>query len=82
MAAPSSAQTSPSQKANPAPTSQPSIACGPPIAESKSGMVMYGPMPIMSVMASAVAWTSPSSRRKPGLPVVSTNRHLFMFGRC
>jgi hypothetical protein len=36
---------------------------------------MYGPMPTMSVIAKAVAWTSPSSRRKVGLSLASANLH-------
>src|SRR5690242_1271856 len=62
MAAPSSAQTSPSQTANTAPKIQPSIACGPPMAEMINGIVMNGPTPIMSVMFSAVALTTPTPR--------------------
>src|SRR5439155_20040994 len=54
-AAPSSAQTSPSQTTNRAPKIQPSIACGPPIAAMMRGMVMNGPTPIMSIIFSVVA---------------------------
>ena len=55
MAAPSSAQTSPSQIAKNAPSTQPIIACGPPIADTIRGIVIKGPTPIMSIMFSAVA---------------------------
>src|ERR1017187_8639395 len=58
--------------ASAAPTSHPSIACGPPIVASKRGMVMYGPMPTISVMAMAVACTRPSSRFRPELLVGET----------
>ncbi len=50
--APSSAQTSPSQMAMKAPSTQPSIACGPPIAMTTRGKVMNGPTPIMFIMLS------------------------------
>src|SRR5277367_5653795 len=53
--APSSAQTSPSQMAMNAPSTQPSIACGPPIAMTTSGRVMNGPTPIMFIMLSESA---------------------------
>src|SRR3989344_9054801 len=62
MAAPSCAHTSPSQSASSAPTIQPSIACGPPMAPTMSGMVMNGPTPTMSIMLSAVASFRPSPR--------------------
>src|SRR3990172_389973 len=62
MAAPSCAHTSPSQSASSAPTNQPSIACGPPMAPTMSGMVMKGPTPTMSIMLSAVASFRPSPR--------------------
>ena len=62
MAAPSSAQTSPSHMAKKAPRIQPSIACGPPIAVTMSGMVMKGPTPIMSIRLRAVAWERESPR--------------------
>src|SRR5579862_1478045 len=55
MAAPSSAQTRPSQSASTAPKIQPRMACGPPAAVTASGMVMNGPTPTMSIMFSAVA---------------------------
>ena len=45
MAAPSSAQTSPSSSAMIAPTTQPRMAWGPPMAAMISGIVMNGPMP-------------------------------------
>src|SRR5580692_8786456 len=66
MAAPSSAQTRPSHMAKIAPKTQPSMACGPPIALSISGMVMNGPTPIMSIMLSAVALPNPIPRMRPG----------------
>src|SRR5260370_14183021 len=66
MAAPSSAQTSPSHTANKAPAIQPSMACGPPIALKMRGMVMNGPTPIMSIMLSAVALARPIPRMRPG----------------
>ena len=50
--APSSAHTSPSQMAMKAPSTQPSIACGPPMAMTTSGRVMNGPTPIMFIMLS------------------------------
>jgi len=40
-------------------------------------MVMYGPIPTMSVMASAVACTRPNSRRRPGLSVEGFKHHLW-----
>src|SRR5208337_599754 len=66
MAAPNSAQTSPSHSASTAPTIQPSIACGPPAALTISGMVMNGPTPIMSIMFSVVAPASPTPRISSG----------------
>src|SRR2546430_183783 len=66
MAAPNSAHTRPSQTANSAPAIHPSIACGPPIALTISGMVMNGPTPIMSIMLSAVALPRPIPRIRPG----------------
>src|ERR1039457_4636095 len=66
MAAPSSAQTSPSQSANTAPRIQPSIACGPPAAPTINGMVMNGPTPTMSIMFSVVALASPTPRISSG----------------
>ena len=54
-AAPNSAQDKPSQKASSPPRIQASTACGPPMAARMRGIVMKGPIPIMSVMASAVA---------------------------
>ena len=65
MAAPSSADTSPSQTAKSAPAIHPSIACGPPMALNTSGMVMNGPTPIMSIMLSAVALPNPMPRIRP-----------------
>src|SRR5215470_3778825 len=66
MAAPSSAQTRPSQIASTAPAAQPSMACGPPIAATMSGMVMNGPTPIMSVMFSAMALLRVTPRIRRG----------------
>ena len=62
MAAPSSAHTRPSHMAKTAPRTQPSMACGPPMALTISGMVMNGPTPIMSIMFSAVALQTPMPR--------------------
>ena len=67
MAAPSSAQTSPSQIASTAPSTHPSIACGPPITVTISGIVINGPTPIMSIMFSAVAEPRPMPRTSCGL---------------
>src|SRR5437868_3575964 len=55
----------PSQSASTAPRIQPSMACGPPIAPTISGIVMNGPTPIMSIMLRAVALVSVSSRARP-----------------
>src|SRR5271165_6826263 len=66
MAAPNSAQISPSHSASTAPTIQPSMACGPPAALTISGMVMNGPTPIMSIMFSVVAPASPTPRMSSG----------------
>src|SRR5437588_10587257 len=52
----------PSHSAKSAPSTQPSMACGPPMAPMMSGMVMKGPTPIMSIMFSAVALVSESPR--------------------
>src|SRR5271165_547998 len=68
MAAPSSAQTSPSHSARTAPAIQPSMACGPPAALTISGMVMNGPTPIMSIMLSVVAPAKPTPRISSGCP--------------
>src|SRR3954465_5886550 len=43
-------------------TIQPSMACGPPSADMRSGIVMNGPTPIMFVMLSAVAPSRPKRR--------------------
>src|SRR5208337_2980729 len=66
MAAPNSAQISPSHSASTAPAIQPSIACGPPAAVTISGRVMKGPTPIMSIMFSVVAPASPTPRMSSG----------------
>src|ERR1035441_8193999 len=68
-AAPNSADTSPSHTASSAPATQPSSACGPPMALTTSGMVMNGPTPIMSIMFSEVALHSPMPRMRVGEPV-------------
>ena len=47
-------------------TIQPSIACGPPSAVISSGIVMNGPIPIMLIMLSAVAWSRPNRRVRGG----------------
>ena len=49
-----------------APRIQPSMACGPPMAPTISGMVMNGPTPIMSIMFSAVALLTPIPRMRAG----------------
>src|SRR5437879_3772981 len=66
MAAPSSAQTKPSDMTTTAPMSHPKIACGPPIAAIISGMVTNGPMPHICVMLIAVAGNKPKARVKWG----------------
>src|SRR6476659_4191295 len=62
MAAPSSLHTMPSQITITSATIQPSMACGPPSVDMSSGIVMNGPAPIMLVMFSDVAGTSPKRR--------------------
>ena len=49
-----------------APSTHPSMACGPPAAITISGMVMNGPTPIISIMLSAVAERSERPRISPG----------------
>src|SRR5689334_5326571 len=66
MAAPSSAQTIPSHRATSAPSSHPSIACGPFILASRIGIVMNGPTPIISSMLAAVAPAKPMPRTRCG----------------
>src|SRR5579862_4760749 len=78
MAAPSSAQTRPSHIANRAPKIHPSMACGPPIAATTSGMVMNGPTPIMSIMFSAVALPRPMPRIRLGELVDSCEVCIFV----
>src|SRR5689334_22731117 len=56
----------PSQMTITSATIQPSIACGPPSADMRSGIVMNGPAPIMFVMFSAVAESSPKRRWSRG----------------
>src|SRR6185312_16921004 len=72
MAAPSSAQTSPSQSAKSAPHIHPSMACGPPAALIIRGMVMKGPTPIMSIMFSVVACNRPTPRISSGFAAASS----------
>src|SRR5450759_4383900 len=60
--APSSLQTKPSLQAITSATTQPSMACGPPIAAISTGMVMKGPTPIIVDMFRAVAWSRPKRR--------------------
>src|SRR5437588_5998128 len=57
----------PSHSAKSAPSTQPSMACGPPMAPMMSGMVIKGPTPIMSIMFSAVALVSESPRTSCGV---------------
>src|SRR5438874_1999140 len=64
IAAPNSAHTMPSQTTSAAPSTHPSIACGPCIVATISGMVMNGPTPIMSIMFSAVASARPMPRTR------------------
>src|SRR5215471_12758596 len=66
MAAPSSAHTMPSQSATTAPISHPSIAWGPFIFASRTGMVMNGPTPIISSMFALMAPGSPMARSSSG----------------
>src|SRR5437764_1271335 len=66
MAAPNSLQIIPSGMAIKTAMSQPSMACGPPIADINRGMVMNGPIPIMFDMFSAVAWSKPKRRSRCG----------------
>src|SRR5216117_2920012 len=65
MAAASSLQTRPSHNARIAPSTQPSMHCGPPIAAMISGIVMNGPTPTMLLMLSAVASSVPKLRTRP-----------------
>src|ERR1700751_3227619 len=62
MAAPNSDQTSPSQLAITAPANHPSSACGPPMADRMSGIVMNGPTPTMLSMFEARAGNKVSPR--------------------
>src|SRR5271154_161919 len=64
MDAASSLHTRPSHNAIAAPSTQPSMHCGPPIDAMMSGMVMNGPTPTMLLMLSAVASSSPRPRIK------------------
>src|SRR5580765_1478307 len=73
MEAPSSAHTRPSHMASPAPSTQPSMACGPCMAWTISGIVTNGPTPIMSMMLSAVASRRPTSRARPGSGICGTS---------
>src|SRR4051812_15625837 len=56
----------PSQMTITSATTQPSIACGPAMADIRSGIVMNGPAPIMLVMLSAVAGSRPKCRTSCG----------------
>ena len=69
MDAASSLQTRPSHSAMTAPSTQPSMHCGPPIDAMMSGMVMNGPTPTMLLMLSAVASSRPRPRIRPCLDV-------------
>ena len=68
MAAPSSAQTNPSQTTRSAPRIHASRACGPPIAATMIGIVMNGPTPIMSFILTVTAPARPTPRIKPCEP--------------
>src|ERR1700758_53294 len=70
MAAPSSDQTRPSHTAMNAPSSQPRMACEPPMAATTSGSVMNGPTPTMFITLSEMALPRPSLRSRPGAFVV------------
>ncbi len=63
---PSSLQIIPSHNESTAPSTQPSIACGPPIAATISGNVTNGPTPTMSMMFSPSAATVESPRSNSG----------------
>src|SRR5215213_9030248 len=52
--------------ASTAPSTHPMSACGPPIAEIMSGIVMKGPMPTIWDMLTVVAGNKPRARRSPG----------------
>src|SRR4051812_25437783 len=64
----------PSQTTMTRATSQPSMACGLPSADMRSGIVMNGPTPIMLVMLSAVAPSRPKRRGSRGSLGVVTQR--------
>src|SRR3954467_9547500 len=68
IAAPSSAQTSPSASARSAPRIHPKTACGPPSVAIISGIVTNGPIPHICVMLSAIAERRPRLRSKPSSP--------------
>src|SRR3954471_23406504 len=68
IAAPSSAQTSPSASASSAPRIHPKTACGPPSVAIISGIVTNGPIPHICVMLSAIAERRPRLRSKPSSP--------------
>src|ERR1039457_5727847 len=55
-----------------APTTQPAIACGPPIATRISGIVMNGPRPTICDMFRAIAEDSPSPLIRPLLSVITS----------
>src|SRR2546430_14563312 len=64
--------------ASTAPSIHPSIACGPPITVTMSGIVINGPTPIMSIMFSAVAEPSPMPRMSCGLVSGSPSSGMVM----
>src|SRR5579872_3849269 len=64
----------PSHTANAAPRIHPSMACGPPIALTISGIVMNGPTPTISIMLSAAALPNPMPRISPPSPAFPTAR--------
>src|SRR6185436_15427586 len=66
IAALNSLQIIPSGIAMSTAITQPSMACGPPSADMRRGIVMKGPIPIMFDMFKAVAWSKPKRRCKSG----------------
>src|ERR1700733_633637 len=62
MAEPSSAHTIPSQRQRNAPSTQPTIACGPPMAERANGIVRNGPTPTMFSTFADIAPNGPRPR--------------------
>src|SRR4051794_18857635 len=51
---------------------QPSIACGPPIVPSSSGIVTNGPTPIIARTLTAVPPDTPSRRSRCGVDICSS----------